>query len=561
MERAWYVFDGSSMRNRLGIQRGEPLAELVSRLVAPATAWSEPKLADDHVLLVALETLGELGDERAVPYLVMALVTGDGIDTAIAARVLERLMPRDLAGLALLEAKVRDRGWYGYDGWWPDDRPQLKLYVDESSARSALQRGLPTAALGLLSMNANGRVRELAVRGLAAVGAGDELPFLVLRANDWVPEVSTIARRAIERRCMPENAAAFVAVLPLVERLKVQHRVDKSELVEKIETMLVGSPGGVEAIASAMAGARDVSVRRSIARLAIARSLPLEQIERAISDRDVVVRTLLAQAVVEKRTSEQLGRWLPRLFLDKAPRIRSIAFRAAESKLPTVLDEALEQFLFDGNFWLREFARQKLGREPKDFAQTYAAAIAKQDPSTLGVALAGLGEVGTPDDAALLVPHTKTGKSRTRQLALRAVFNLLKAKAVPTLAEALGSDSAGLSKVAAELLLTRGLVVFADDVLPHIRAESAHVRANALRAVAGIDKWEALLAALQCAADPDASVATAARRILALWKYVPAVLYSGPKPGQRERLRAALAAAPPTLNDVRRTINTILAST
>src|SRR3954468_777820 len=267
------------MRNRFGVSRGEPLAELLSQLVAPAAARSQPRLADDPVLLVALEKLGELGDERAAPYLVMALVTANGRDTAAAARALGRLMPRDLGGLVLLEAKVRDRGWYGYDRWWPDDRPQLKFYVDEASARSALQRGLPTAALGLLSMNANGRVRELAVRELAGKEVSDVLPFLILRANDWVTQVSSIAHRAIERRCSPENAPAFVAALPLVERLKTQVRVDKIELVEKIETMLVGSPPGIEALAVAIAGARDVSVRRAVARLAHARNLPLARIE------------------------------------------------------------------------------------------------------------------------------------------------------------------------------------------------------------------------------------------------------------------------------------------
>ncbi len=512
------------------------------------------------MLLVALETLAELGDERAVPYLVMALVTGDGIDTAVAARVLERLMPRDLAGLVLLETKVRDRGWYGYDGWWPGDRPQLKLYVEESSVRSAMPRGLPTAALGLLSMNANGRVRELAVRELASSNAADALPFLMLRANDWVSQVSSIAFGAVERRCTPESAAAFVAVLPLVERLKVQVRVDKSELVEKIESMLVGSPAGLEAIGAAMAGSRDVSVRRAIARLALARNLPLERIERAMSDHDVLVRTQFALAVVERGSSEQLRRWLPRLFSDKVPRVRSIAFRAAENKLPIMLSEALTQFLFDGNFWLREFARQKLGSDERSFADQYAVEIAKGDASTLRGAIAGLGEVGGVDDAGVIVPLTKTGSSATRQAALRALLSIWRAKAVPLFVDALASEYQGVSKVAAELLRTRGLLVFGDDVAPLTHAQAPHVRANALRAIAGIDKWDALISALERAADPDARVVAAAQRILARWSYAPLELYSLPKGAQRERLQAALAAAPPGVKNVVRTVNFILGS-
>jgi HEAT repeat protein len=546
------------MRNRFGISRGEPLAELLSRLVAPAPAWSQPKLADDHVLLVALETLAELGDERAVPYLVMALVTGDGIDTAIAARALERLMPRDLAGLALLETKVRDRGWYGYDGWWPNDRPQLKLYVEESAARSALQRGLSTAALGLLSMNANGRVRELAVRGLAAVDAGDELPFLVLRANDWVPEVSSIARRAIERRCTPENAAAFVAVLPLVERLRVQRRVDKSELVEKIETMLVGSANGIESLGAATAGASDVSVRRAVARLAHARTLPLQRIESAVSDRDAVVRTQFALAVAQRGTSEQLARWLPRLFADKAPRIRSIAFRAAESRLPALLDQALTPFLFDGNFWLREFARQKLtARGHTEFARVYGQALEHGDASRVRGAIAGLSEVGSATDAPLVLPYMSRGSSQIRQAAIRAVCSLLKQEAVPHLLNALASELGGVSKVAAELLRSRNLAVVSGELAPSLRSPLPHVRANALAVLAANDRWEALITSLECLTDADERVALVARSILAFWCYFPPNLYSRPTADQRERLRAALRATPagaPVLSQLVHTI-------
>lgn len=537
------------------------MAEVLSRLVAPDPGWTtKPKLADDHVLLVALETLAEMGDERAAPYLVMPLTRGDAVDTRVAARVLERLMPRDLAGLALLEGKVRDRGWYGYDNWWPDGRPPLQTYVEAGDARAALERGLPTAAIGLLSANANGRTRELATRALAGVTDGSELPFLMLRANDWVNEVSGVARRAIKRRCLPENAPGFVAVLPFVERLKAQRRVDKTDLVHQIESMLVGSAAGLDAIEAAIRGAHDTAVRRSVARLARLSNCPLDRIECALSDPDTLVRTQYALAVTERATETELRRWLPRLFADKSPRIRSAAFRAADSKLPDVLSGELPRFLFDSNFWLREFARQKVGLDAAASAKLYAGAVAEGSARRLSAAIAGLGEVGGESDAAILLPHTMTGRSATRQVALRAVFALLKAKAVPTLVEALGSKAPGVSKVAAELLLTRGLVVFGDDVAPLTAAAAAHVRANALRALAGIDKWEALIAALERAADTDPSVVGAAQRILKRWAYAPHELYVLPKGKQRERLQAAVRVAPAGVENVVRTVNFILGS-
>lgn len=521
------------------------MAELLGRLVAPAAAWSQPRLADHQVLLDALEKLAGLGDERAAPYLAMALVTGDRSDTTVAAAVLERLMPRDLAGLVLLETKVRDRGWYGYDGWWPHDRPQLKLYVDEAVARSALRPGLPAAAWGLLSMNANGRVRELAVRELAGHEPGDSLPFLMLRANDWVTQVSSIARRAIERHCSPENAATFVALLPLLERLKSQGRVDKSALVEKVETMLVGSPAGLEAIGAVMAGSRDASVRRAVTRLAQARNLPLERIEGAGSDPDALVRSQFALALAKRGTSEQLARWLPRLFADKSPHIRSIAFRAAESRLPVSLDEVLTLFLVDGNFWLREFARQKLAsRGQSDLARVYARALEHGSMSGLRGAIAGLGEVGSAADAPLLLPFMSRGSSPIRRAAIRAVCSLLKQDSVPHLLRALASELGGASKVAAELLCSRHLAVVPAELAPALGSTLPHVRASALVVLAANDRWEALTTALERLTDADERVVKTARTILHSWRYFPPDLYSRPTVDQRERLRAALQAAP-----------------
>ena len=159
------------------------------------------------------------------------------------------------------------------------------------------------------------------------------------------------------------------------------------------------------------------------------------------------------------------GRWLPRLFADKAPRIRSIAFRAAESKLPASLDEALNPSLFDGNFWLREFARQKLSaRGHTDFARLYGQALERRDAARLRGAIAGLSEVGTAADAPLLLPYLVRDSSQIRQAAIRAVCTLLKQDSVPHLLGALASELGGVSKVASELLRSRNLAVVSAEL-------------------------------------------------------------------------------------------------
>lgn len=549
------------MRNRFGIQRGEAVAELLPQLVQTGALWRTAGLASERVVLPVLSKLAELGDERAIPCLSAVLGADQASIRDAAARAVEKLMPSDLAGLVLLETTIRDRGEYASDAWWPSDRPGIDRYIPERVARAVIGSEPPTKVLGLLSFNPNGHTRELATRALAGTTDDAALVFLLLRANDWVPQVSEVARSALVRRCVPERARSFVGVLPLVERLNAQRRVDNAALIAQIETVITGTHVGVAALVAALASETDRDVRRAIARLIAVRAVPIVGFEGAFADKDPVVRTRVVLGALKHCSGTELERWLPQFLLDPAPRIRSLAFQAADAKLPDVLRAVLPGLLFDGNFWMREFARQKMGLERKGFAALYAAEIARGDSPKLRAAIAGLGEVGTVDDVAVIVPRTQTGSSRTRQVALRALFGLLKEKAVPPLVDALGSDFEGVSKVATELLLTPGLIAFGDDVAPLTRALAPHVRANALRAIAGIDKWEALIAALERAADPDARVVATAQRILARWTYAPHELYSGPKGGQRERLRTALVAAPPGFENVARTVNFILGST
>ena len=74
--------------------------------------------------------------------------------------------------------------------------------------------------LGLTSFHPDGYLREKALHALAARHSGIEIPFILLRLNDWVKEIRTVAREAFDERLTPEYAVHFVMNLPLVLRLK-----------------------------------------------------------------------------------------------------------------------------------------------------------------------------------------------------------------------------------------------------------------------------------------------------------------------------------------------------
>jgi len=73
--------------------------------------------------------------------------------------------------------------------------------------------------LAVLSMHRSGYVREAALRRLAEINDGTELPYIFICLNDWVAEIRGFAESAIVERLRPQLAAGLVQLLPLVGRL------------------------------------------------------------------------------------------------------------------------------------------------------------------------------------------------------------------------------------------------------------------------------------------------------------------------------------------------------
>jgi hypothetical protein len=90
---------------------------------------------------------------------------------------------------------MRERSPYNwsYPSPWAELKPgQLNL----------LQRfeGESVFALGVASMHYSGYVRDAALRRLSDTQDGSELPFLLLRLNDWVEEVRQTALALVRLR-------------------------------------------------------------------------------------------------------------------------------------------------------------------------------------------------------------------------------------------------------------------------------------------------------------------------------------------------------------------------
>jgi HEAT repeat protein len=414
--------------------------------------------------------------------------------------------------------------------------------------RLRLPPGTEAGAMGLLACVPSGYVREAAVQRLALLGGGDELPPLLLRANDWVPPVRIRALDALHARVVPDYAAHWVSALPLLLRLRGTKRIQAQPLVDAVLALL-RTPDARDEVWQGM-HAPDPSIRRACLRILLDAGGPeLHAVIRdALASPDEGLRRGAAQAAAsldEAALDEAaLDDLLPRMLADRIPAVRRAGLGLAARRMGIAALPALRDALLDRAAGMRAEARAAIERlEPMDFAAFYRARLAPDAPR-LAEAVIGLGETGTAEDADLVAPLLDHPRPRVRANVLRALPRFAGDGAVPALLAAVGDPSSAVSRTAADVLRPRVARADAGALAGLMDAENApHVRRNALSLLAARSKWDGIAWILQACGDADPAVRTAAREHLARWRQQFNRSFSQPTPAQQERIRAALDGA------------------
>ena len=471
--------------------------------------------------------------ELALPdVLPMVLSADPAVAEAAAARIEGEL--GGLAPRALVSADEKRRGsylWIAIGGGYGVNP------ADVSRMRGA-------DVLGLASMHPNGHVREAAVRELDVASTGGELPYLLVRLNDWVEPVRRRARVAVRRRLTPEYAPRLVRNLWLAERLEACGRDDHAPLLTEIRTFLRGP--GRTALAGGI-GSSDLWVRRTCYAILLdppSADAP-EIVVRALADQDNVTRMRglrWAEALLDRA---QLGETLPSLLTDPFAPVRREALRLWIQHAPESAKDALRMALLDRHPSLRDMARRELrGRGIDGFAAVYRGALGRVPAA----ALRGLGETGTAEDAGLSEPFLSAGAPGVRRAAVIALMQLAPEAAVPHFVRALADENVGVSKAARLALAPRVRSAGSEPLWRLVTGGGAeHVRRNALHLMAELGKWESIAWLLRASALEDEEVARKAVGLVRGWK--GRFNRSGVQPSgdELDRAKRALEVAAPVL--------------
>lgn len=406
------------------------------------------------------------------------------------------------------------------------------------AARRLAETTSSVTVCGLLASHSSGFVREAVVKELTQRGVA-ALPWLLSRCVDWVAPVRIRAATAVlallgTHASSAEATAATVAALALASRLTNFSRSHSQGVTDAVRAHVLGLPDSVacEALADSSPDVRcamfdllheNQRLEEHHLRLALEHG-PARQ-------RLAVARLLDAGPGV---TSIALCR---QALLDGSGSVRALALAAwvaadAESALP-ILDRCVD----DAHPGVRSVARWHLAKlsGPIDFAARYRSALASPTPA-LG-AVAGLGEVGSPEDWEQLVPLLDASSGRARA-AIRSLRSLNKPATRELRMMMVDDPRPGVSTEAARSVAweVRGSDRGAVEAL--LASPHQHTRRHAIRLCALLEGWTPLILLLQV---DDPALADAVRlRVIACLRITTA------RPAttlEREQLRTLLPKA------------------
>ena len=129
---------------------------------------------------------------------------------------------------------------------WLDCAFRLRSFMP-GFAQSKFDPEAPFMVQCLMTFHSCGKQREKALRALGENNSGAELPFILLRLNDWVKPIQSLAKSLIRERMRKEfYAQYFLRDVFLVDRLKDCWRWLHEEILDDMYCFIAkGNPKGI----------------------------------------------------------------------------------------------------------------------------------------------------------------------------------------------------------------------------------------------------------------------------------------------------------------------------
>lgn len=377
------------------------------------------------------------------------------------------------------------------------------------------------AALGLLSFHRNGFVRHEAVRRLATLSNGAELPFLLLRLNDWVEPIAAAAHAAVAPRISTDYLPHIERWLRLLMLLCGCRRRDLGAILTRLTDLLLMAEHA--ALFQSVVDSSDRDVRRYFVKrgLETAGGHRRRILLAGVNSPDPIVRLHCCRHATNCLEDRELTRVLGRLLADPAAAVRREALRAEAERSSARALVVWRKALLDTNRSIRAIARHRLGTlGESDAASVYRAALGLA-PDSLP-ALEGLAEVGGPADAPLFRAYLRHRWPSRRGAAASGLARVARATALRDLMPLLTDSSLRVVRQAERGLRPYVHLLTGEELLSiALGSDSSRSRASAVGLLAAFGKWRAIPWLVRAASGAPADTSSIAKQSIVRWLTPP----------------------------------------
>lgn len=525
----------------------------LSRSVRRASEWMHVllerirygKAATDSARAIdSIRTLRKGRDWRTIPMLLDSLADPSRavrVEAIAAVRTLWAYLP--YSRIRSLEKQVQSR--------------TIQCYVWHSTKLNEIRlRRWPVEIWQLFTFHSSGYVREEALRRIGDTATS--MPFVLIRLNDWVTEVRTLAESVVRKHLCARDIVDWLQHVRLVQSLADRRRTSHHWLLDELRRILVAPASRKELRAAVASG------DHSIARFAFDAAMRLPPMERheflglGLRCPDPVVRWRAARAVREWRDCPNREALIDAMMADRLMRVRSEALQLQMEEHPETDRALLSSALLDRSASIRSLARfyaqrlRKAGRDVPDERALFVAAIERGKPSELAAAIAGLGECGDEGDLEIVRPFVEHKHEPIAAAAVRAIVALDRSDRTQWLGKMLDDARPQVRRVAFDTLAGgAALPPIADLRELTLNGSSLRTRSYAVRLLLRRSLYDAVPDAVRAARADDEAVARLGMLYLSrcMKSHLPR---HGPSQSQLDEARAALAEAGNPLSDAAR---------
>lgn len=498
------------MRRRLS----EETQKLVERLHARRPLLSGFFAPEAPTELI--RRIGEAGEPEAIPDLLPFVIIGDTESITASAdairRLLETLRPVDFV---TFDEFVRQ----GWQDWLARREPWYRMSVKDVGHLAKLGQ-TSTPLLGVATFHRNGHIREEATRYLGKISTGAELPFLLVRVNDWVEEIRSVAKDFVMVRLNSSYIRHFSTWLPLVLRLSHAGRDDHSRVLQAIQELFARPEARV------MLEQGFTSSDRFARRFCFAVALraghgDLEAtLGRAIESRDAEIRRTAVDSLKAVLPKEGFNELLARVRSDSWAPLRREALRIYAEKFPQQAEGEFRAALLDSSVAVREDAQRFFRKMAQfDVSNYYIRSLESAiEIGKLAAAIAGFGETATATDMKLVEPFFSNPSARIRSAALHAAFKLAPDAYIEQFVAALEDPRVSVAREGLRALLRKANVVGGARLWDtYTQSSHWHTKRFVLCLFARLNKWDSIAYLIQSMQETDEQIHELTKRYVARW--------------------------------------------